>query len=440
MDGWKRSRFNAQSNTPQGDLILYNSLTGAIGVVSSEDRDLVESTLKMTLVTSELIGQSEILQQMVENGFLVDQSKDEQAVATQFHKDYYGSDKILQLIVFPTEECNFRCIYCYESFVRGTMHPHVVTGIKNLVDKKIEGLETLVVSWFGGEPTEAMDVILDLSEYIIDKCIANGVQYGSGMTTNGYNLTPEVFDTLVNKCKVTNYQITIDGTKEDHDARRIRRDGSSTYDRIFENLVEMSKTDFDFSVTIRNNFDPDSFPKIGNFLDELTNELKHDERFKLFFHPVGKWGGPNDDAFTVCVDKEAATRQYELFDLAASKGLESTLADFLRPGGSVCYAAKPWSIGIGSDGTLYKCTVALYDERNQVGQLLEDGTLALNYERYNLWVDANESNDPGCQACFFRPSCQGAACPLERLDTNKSPCPTTKTYIRRTLTAVAGAN
>jgi len=36
----------------------------------------------------------------------------------------------LQLILLPTEQCNFRCTYCYEDFAIGRMSDAVVAGVK----------------------------------------------------------------------------------------------------------------------------------------------------------------------------------------------------------------------------------------------------------------------------------------------------------------------
>lgn len=437
---WKKSRFNVLSKTYDNELILYNSFTGAIGVVPESQKSTVKQFLRQGVIEESMIDQQPILEDLIDNGFFIPEEIDEFEEAARLHKEYYHNSKIMQLIIFPTEECNFRCVYCYESFLRGKMDPQVVEGIKNWVDQKIAGIDMLVISWFGGEPTEALDVIYDLSRYVIKKCAEHGVKYRSGMTTNGYNLRPEVFRRLVEECKVTNYQITIDGNQEHHDKKRIGKYGESTYDMIMSNLVYAKSTELSFSVNIRNNFDHENAKDIDLFLEDLADQLGHDHRFGLTFHPVGKWGGSNDDNLSVCGYKEAATLQYELYDHASRLGHRNSelIKSSLNPGGSVCYAAKPWSIAIGADGTLYKCTVALYDERNHVGKLLPDGTMQIDLERFDLWVEANESVDDGCQKCFFRPSCQGAACPLVRLDSGKSPCPTTKRYIKRTLTAVVG--
>lgn len=90
----------------------------------------------------------------------------------------------------------------------------------------------LILNWFGGEPTEAMDVIENLSVKLIDVCKKNKKAYNAGITTNGYNLTYEIFKKL-KKLHVTEYQVTIDGLASIHNAQRVMADGAPTFDVIF---------------------------------------------------------------------------------------------------------------------------------------------------------------------------------------------------------------
>ena len=48
------------------------------------------------------------------------------------HSGYLASN-LLHLILMPTEQCNFRCTYCYEDFAHDRMSPRVVAGIKRLL-------------------------------------------------------------------------------------------------------------------------------------------------------------------------------------------------------------------------------------------------------------------------------------------------------------------
>ena len=42
----------------------------------------------------------------------------------------------LKLILFPTEQCNFRCLYCYEDYQLPRMSNEIVGSIKLFLKKK----------------------------------------------------------------------------------------------------------------------------------------------------------------------------------------------------------------------------------------------------------------------------------------------------------------
>src|SRR6185295_15549838 len=93
-----------------------------------------------------------IAKYLADRGFLVPESHDEYKVLQlAAGKEHYRSD-ILELFLLPSEDCNFRCRYCYESFARGTMAPEVRAGVRKLIEKRIAGLNRLSIAWFGGEP------------------------------------------------------------------------------------------------------------------------------------------------------------------------------------------------------------------------------------------------------------------------------------------------
>ena len=65
----------------------------------------------------------------------------------------------LELTLFVTERCNFRCTYCYEDFSKGRMRPDVVAAVQTLIRTRAsDGLKELHLSFFGGEPLLAKQV------------------------------------------------------------------------------------------------------------------------------------------------------------------------------------------------------------------------------------------------------------------------------------------
>jgi uncharacterized protein len=157
---------------------------------------------------------------------------------------------------------------------------------------------------------------------------------------------------------------------------------------------------------------------------------------------VGKWGGPNDDNLEVCGVQEASRQLIQLTLKAENMGIGTDdLADSLLPApGQVCYAARPYSLIVGADGKLMKCTVVLDTMAdNVVGRIHKDGSITLNEDRFAKWVKPYYLEDQMCNKCFFVPVCQGVSCPLPRLQTGDRPCPQPKLEIRQTLKDVRAA-
>lgn len=438
----KPSRFNAMTWGGSGDLIIYNSMRGSVYRITDPAGEKVHGMLhnRTAVIARPPDGTDDrkIFDSLVSRGFLVDEQRDEMADAAEVTAARKHRTDVLELIIMPTEACNFRCTYCYEDFALGRMVSRVREGIRELVRNyhREHGIERLAVSWFGGEPLVAFEVIEELSEFFLEFCADHGIAYESRITTNGYLLTEDVARRCLD-LSIRQYQITMDGPRETHDASRYLMGGGATYDEILANLRALSGLDGDFRVTMRTNFTYENSDRVPELIAELSEALSHDARFGVVYRPVGSWGGPQDEETGAHAGKGAELTKLDLCVQAADHGLPVLDRGLLRPSGSVCYAASPWSFVIRPNGVVNKCTVALRDPRNMVGLLDETGDLHLNDENMRLWTDTDDSSDTGCQSCYFRPSCQGAACPLVRLEENTRPCPPNKVWIGPTIQTYA---
>ena len=301
------------------------------------------------------------------------------------------SNTMLHLIILPTEACNFRCVYCYETFKYNRMNAEVIEGIKNLISMRIPDLKYLHISWFGGEPLLTLSIIEDISGHILELLEKNPkCQFRADMTTNAYCLGPSIFNKLC-RFKVGLYQITFDGPRELHNKKRILANGSGTFDQIWENLLNLKKTDKQVSFLIRLHLDKDNFPCIYAFLDEYRRDFSNDNRFKLFLRPLSKLGGQSDEALhTFNNERERKEAVEELKRYMERNGIQHKAAMDL-PG--ICYASKLNSFVLRTNGNINKCTVALDREYNQVGSIYQDGTLEIEKETLFRWCRGLQSGN-----------------------------------------------
>jgi len=436
---WVASRFNVQATTEDGRLVLWNTFWGAMSVFPATARNEVRGLLKRTGVE---VGSNGIAGYLTKKGFLVQEQADEyRTFQLRAGRHLYRQDT-LDLTLLSTEDCNFRCEYCYEKFARGTMLPWVRNGIKKLVESRLDHLRVLRISWFGGEPLYGMEAIQDLAPYFARVTEERGIHLSSSMTTNGYLLTPSVADNLL-AWKIRAIQITIDGAPEDHDRLRHTRTGEGSFATIFENLTSLAQRPDDFRIVVRVNFDPASHEKLDDFLDMLAGLFRNDSRFRLLIRPVGRWGGDNDPNLSVCDFEDSRRVTQAVAIKARERGLEDY--DNLRGGTSfgshVCYAAKPYQFIVGAHGTLMKCTQALdTDPRNIVGQLKPDGALELDVEKLAAWTEPVHAQEQQCRSCVILPQCQGMACPYQRVSGKQpTPCPPVRKELRHRLVLATAA-
>ena len=421
MTRWVASHYNIRAVTGDGRLVLWNTYRGTMSVFEPEQRAPIEAMLRRKGFEAESEG---IVKYLFDRGFLVKEDTDEyRRFQLGFGQQHYRTDT-LQLILLASEDCNFRCQYCYEEFARGTMQPAVRNGVKKLVQRRLEGLRNFSISWFGGEPLYGLQAIEDLAPFFLETANEHSIRYSASMTTNGYLLTPEVADKLL-AWKINLFQITLDGPPEDHDRSRPTRDGQGTFAQIFGNLKSLSRRSDDFVVDVRVNFDRKNYPHLQSLLDTLQNEFKEDSRFRLRFRAVGQWGGPNDEQLEVCGTEDSKEIYMEMRKEARKRGL--SVSDDIRQvqgmGSQACYAARPYSFIVGATGKLMKCTVELdMNDRNVVGHLTENGDLVLDQDKLALWTEPAFENDSKCHSCVILPACQGVFCPLVRIESGRSPC------------------
>lgn len=307
------------------------------------------------------------------------------------------SDRYLELILLPTEQCNFRCTYCYEDFKLGRMHDDVIAGVKRLIERRIDSLELLRLSWFGGEPLAAKDIIFDITKHALSFAMDTGAKCSirGNMTTNGYFLDLNTARQL-RDVGVDTFQISLDGVGAVHNATRKRMNGGETFDNIWSNLCAIKHSDIDINIVIRMHYHPTNVNDIEQLIDFVGTTFSGDHRFKANLQTIQHKGGENDGIFPVFSWKEAQVIDSRLRDRLCKHW---KLDNYENP--TMCYAARANSFLIRSNGQVSKCTVAMRDDRNNIGYIDKYGALSINNEKFYNWI-----------AGIANTSAQFAACPL----------------------------
>ncbi|MZJ17645.1 4Fe-4S cluster-binding domain-containing protein, partial [Enterococcus durans] len=234
----KVSQYNSIYDFPSNpsQKLMFNAKSLALALVDCSKVEQYENYCQ----THEEIPDEAFLNDLKTGGFLIDDSIDEKAILKYEQLCSRYSRSHLSLVIAATSNCNFRCVYCYERSVlrASTMSEATQEAIVKFVESEAPHLESFTVTWYGGEPLLALDIIESLSLKFIDICKKNDIAYGATIVTNGYLLNCAVVEKL-NTLYVNQYQVTLDGRKEIHDCSRPLANGGGTYDVITQNLIDV---------------------------------------------------------------------------------------------------------------------------------------------------------------------------------------------------------
>ncbi len=403
---YKKSRYNVTVKTDDGAR-LFNARTGAIVELSKADPLFQRFEEAWRHETFQLTDH-EWLPALKDARFIIPEDINEiPDYLASFSARQKSTDR-LSLIVLPTEECNFRCVYCYENFLKPKMSDEVQNALKKYISINMGRVHDFGIEWFGGEPLVGLDVIRNVSTHAVREAALNNVSFSSTITTNGYLLTPDVFEEAVSDWRIMRYQFTIDGPREFHDKRRMLESGATTFDKVMSNLEYIAKSDHpEIMYVVRMNVDRDNLKTVPEFARIIKDIVGDDKRARFYVRPT--WGKSKFDLLT---NFETRSLRKQIVDICGEVGLYLYDSDlFLNPALGMCYAADPHSLVIGPEGSIYKCTSAFDMPENLVGQLTPEGMIQLDVKNFSLWVESSIEKYPQCRRCAVLPICNSAHCP-----------------------------
>ena len=125
--------------------------------------------------------------------------------------------------------------------------------------------------------------------------------YDAKMVTNGLALTEKIAIELVKNLDITAIEITLDGTKDYHDIRRMQKNGKPTFSKIFTNVVNLANKKYpNLDVSIRCNVDYQNHESVSLLLQKLAAANIQD-KVRFYVAPIHSWG---NDAHKQSLTKE----------------------------------------------------------------------------------------------------------------------------------------
>lgn len=343
---FKSSIFNIEFDYKEKRYI-YNTKTTTLALLEKSLNESMEN--------------QEILISLAEHGFVRDEKIDEVEELERIVDDEINNcDKSLELTIVLTERCNFSCIYCYQE--RGG-----INFSKNDVDKLVdnlkvlceEGLESLKIHYFGGEPLLNLESLRYIDTCIKQLCQKYNVNFSSFITTNGSLLTTE----LIEELEFSTIQLTFDGDKDHHHKYKISKNFG------YNDLLQLIDKIFKFTnskLRIRFNICKENEKYFENVIDDVMSlaNIQHG-RFTFIFNPMRNYD--NKDKFT-----ELTTSEYGKIELRLKKYLISKGQKLIMPKALLqpCLFVSGKALCIGPGLRSYFCTSSSVEIENKLKNYL----------------------------------------------------------------------
>ena len=342
----------------------------------------------------------------------------------------------LDLTIQPTANCQLGCHYCAQEHSKNNMNNDVYARTLERVTSKLESkkFKNLSVTWYGGEPLNALSQLKKISTEIIELCKINNVEYDGSIITNGLSLKPNVFKDLYLNHNVLHYQITLDGTAEHHDKRRITKKGEHTFNIIFKNIIDIINLDcyqekVKEPILIRTNIDKTNLNSIKDLVD-LFAENDAQGKIQFSFAPIVDWGDKKYGTIDGFTKRDFADIEIDLLLYAHQKGFLIDTSLVPKREFMPCMVVAKDSEVFDAFGNVYPCyeftyTPAYNEDKHKIGNLLDKNFIPNDLATTRNWYnDIRKEDFANCNKCELLPVCGGGC--VKNWYNDETGCPSFK--------------
>lgn len=376
------------------DFEIYNSMTKAR--ISVKDKDFLKNVVEN--------GSDEAtLEVLKENGFIVDKYLDEvSALRYVYNKRYFNSSS-LGIIMLPTMSCNFDCPYCFEkpsAHIIGTENPNYFQIIERFIEKQAPYFRQINLNFFGGEPLLKRKEIATFTTNVEGLSKKLGFSVMSTIVTNGSLLDEFVMASLI-KVNCNLIQITIDGTKSQHDKTRIFKKGAPSFDMLIEKIKFVAsyvESNPKLRMLVRFNLNSTSINDVESTLCLFEPSIR--KNISLLFRPVYQTKEYHEENNTHYDELDSFNQLGHRMGYIIYKNKRTYLS---------CEACGDTNvIHVLPDLSLWKCVNDLSFKEAQVGELNEEGIAEWDTNKVLAWYrNADFLQDEKCIGCSMAPDCLG---------------------------------
>jgi len=324
------------------------------------------------------------------------------------------SFSIVKMMLFLTQSCNLKCIYCYgdggKYGTEGSMDEKTAFQAVDWLLEQSGKMKKLHICFMGGEPFLKFSLMKAIVEYAEKRVPGAGKEVGFEVITNATLLDDEKI-TFIKKHRLS-VAISFDGPKAVQDAQRPYANGEGTYDATVPKIKKLLQALPETSghAVIVGNTDPqlvkEALQKIGLAQITITPASK-----SLFTAAPEKTNpGRNTRHLLRELEQEAETwiRLTQSRDIAAVKSLMTKSGLYQ---GLICllhnkkrlYACDAGLrvVGVSCAGDVYLCHRFVGMDEYKLGSIFAKD---LHREEYKI---SPTTGNAFCAPCFARYYCAG---------------------------------
>jgi len=384
----KKSFYNIQSNIENNKILLFNTYSQA----------LVELDNDGILAYESLNPENEFANEFEKLGYWIHDDNDEYTKLMFKNQEAVFNTDEIRIVFKMTNACNFRCPYCYQKHEENYLDNTILKVLKNFLNKQKKIDKHYIISYFGGEPTMCIPQIIKIQKFLNKE----EFNYNSSITTNGYLLTPQNVEMLINN-GVNSAYITIDGDEMTHNKTRILPDGSGSYKQIIKNIQEILENT-NMNISIRCNLSKSNEDSVKDFLDHLNKHNILGSRDQIVFNELIDHHG-NDNLNTFDTRKEYAQSLLKSYKLLMDAGYNINRCGHLTMS---CALDRQSAYVFTPNLEIESCT----SDEKAIGRLDDEGNL-IYHNNYYLKMLRRSLDKPKCKHCKVMPMCMGGCTLLE---------------------------
>ena len=398
MKKWKMSRYMyLYKDNMQG--VVLSTVSGAIIILDSYEMSCVENFRDKEFDSEDM--PNELFEALREQSFIVLADSDELKEIIDAHYGAINASDVLHLTLFITDECCFNCSYCFVNKEKqNVMTRDVFAKVFGFVEKHLDDYLALDISWFGGEPLERLDFLIEYNSSLRDLCRKHNKGFEAFAVTNGYDLTLHN-TTKLYEAGIHSYQVTFDGDEEDHDKVRIHQEGGATFKRIFKNLMSLRYLPYqNLNIGIRCNMNSGS---IDSFINKYTKFFANDKRFSISLKPIVNYDSDSEKELLSIY----AGKGKEVCDIACKyRVLDDFIKDKFFERKRWCSTLSKHSHVVSPEGKLYTCDSTMNNPKYCLGEIGSERDIKWNETFDTTYLEHKIEGQ--CLTCRKLPLCYGS--------------------------------